>query len=89
MICPRCGNNEWQMLIHVAEGVAFCSKCGNFGPIEEFQQIDRVPKGIYDRRDNQNNPSNNSSSSSMVGVHSHIQADIEDARISRLPSWLI
>ena len=34
MICPKCGNNEWQMLIHVAEGVAFCSKCGNFGPIE-------------------------------------------------------
>lgn len=89
MICPKCGNNEWQMLIHVAEGVAFCSKCGNFGPIEEFQRIDRVPKGIYDRRDNQNNPNNNSSSSSMVGIHSHIQTDTEDTRISSLPSWLL
>jgi len=66
-----------------------CLWCKLTGPELIFQQIDRVPKGIYDRRDNQNNPSNNSSSSSMVGIHSHIQTDTEDARILSLPSWLL
>ncbi len=89
MICPKCGNNEWQMLIHVAEGVAFCSKCGNFGPIEEFQRIDRTPKGIYGRRSIQANPNNSISNSSMVGIHSHIQTDTEATRIYNVPTWLL
>ena len=91
MICPYCGNNEWaySIIIINAGEKALCTKCAYSAQLTAFQEIDRIPKGIYDRRDNQNNPSNNSSSSSMVGVHSHIQAVTEDTRISSLPSWLL
>ena len=89
MICPYCGNNEWAYLYKISERVAFCDKCCNLGPIEEFQTIDRAPKGIYDRRDNQIGPNDNISSSSMVGIHSHIQTDTETTRIYSVPTWLL